>query len=99
MLSKFFEVNGDSQIYGGLAKNLLLHGQFASSGGDGVLHSTLIRLPGYPLFLAACFRLFGMERYGAAVWAQIILDLAGCLLLALCVRRIKIGRASCRERV
>jgi hypothetical protein len=92
MLGKFFEVNGDSQIYGGLAKNLLLHGQFASSGGDGVLHSTLIRLPGYPLFLAACFRLFGMEHYGAAVCVQIILDLAGCLLLALCVRRITAPR-------
>ena len=27
----FFEVNGDSLIYGGLAKNLLLHGRYALS--------------------------------------------------------------------
>jgi hypothetical protein len=28
MLRIVFEVNGDSLIYGGLAKNLLLHGRF-----------------------------------------------------------------------
>ena len=33
MLRKFFEVNGDTLIYGGLAKNLLLHGRYALTGG------------------------------------------------------------------
>ena len=89
MLKKFFEVNGDSQIYGGLAKNLLLHGRYATGDGSGgALHSTLIRLPGYPLFLAACFRIFGMENYFAASCVQIALELAGCLLLADFARRI-----------
>lgn len=82
MLHKFFEVNGDSQLYGGMAKNLLLHGRYALSDGSGMLHSTLIRLPGYPLFLAACFRIFGMENYFSASVVQILLDLAGCVLLA-----------------
>ena len=82
MLGKFFEVSGDSRLYGGMAKNLLLHGQYALSDQSGVVHPTLIRLPGYPLFLAACFRLFGMENYWAASIIQIVLELLGCLLLA-----------------
>jgi hypothetical protein len=88
MLRKLFDVNGDSLIYGGLAKNLLLHGRFDLTLPNGETYPTLIRLPGYPLFLAACFRLFGVENYFAASCAQIALELAGCLLLAGCVRRI-----------
>jgi hypothetical protein len=96
MFAKFPQISGDTLIYGGLAKNLLLHGQFAITDGSGVLHSTLIRLPGYPLFLALCFRLFGIENYAAAVWVQFALDLAGCLLLADFVRRIASpGAAQC----
>ena len=29
MLSKFFQANGDTLVYGGIAKNLLLHGRYA----------------------------------------------------------------------
>jgi hypothetical protein len=86
MLHKFFEVNGDSQLYGGMAKNLLLHARYAL--GDSDPQATLIRLPGYPLFLAACFRLFGMENYFAPACVQIAAELAGCVLLALLARRI-----------
>lgn len=82
MLGKFFEVNGDSDIYGTLATNLLTHGRYALTDGDGVLHSTLIRLPGYPLFLAACFRIFGIRNFVAVGYLQIVLELVGCTLLA-----------------
>jgi hypothetical protein len=100
MLCKFPQVAGDSLLYGGLAKNLLLHGRYALTDGSGVLHETLLRLPGYPLFLALCFRIFGMENYFAAGCAQIALELAGCLLLADFARRIappalKFGAAVC----
>ncbi len=88
MLRKFFEVSGDSQLYGGLAKNMLLQGRYAVSDGSGMLHSTLIRLPGYPLFLAACFRLFGMENYFSAACLQILLEMIGCVLLALFALRV-----------
>ena len=82
MLKKYFLVNGDSLIYGEMGKNLLLHGQYALTGVGGRLNPTLIRLPGYPFFLALCFRAFGMENYASAAWVQIALELAGCLLLA-----------------
>jgi hypothetical protein len=82
MLKQFFNVEGDPLVYGGLAKNLLLSGRYALTAPGGEIYCTLIRLPGYPLFLALCFRLFGMENYASAAWVQIPLDLAGCLLLA-----------------
>lgn len=88
MMSAFPQVSGDPLIYGDLAKNLLRHGQFAFSNAGGAISPTLIRLPGYPLFLALCFRLFGMENYAPVGWLQIALELAGCLLLADFVRRI-----------
>jgi hypothetical protein len=100
MLKHFFELYGDPLIYGGLGKNLLLHGRYALEGGGGELYPTLIRLPGYPLFLALCFRLFGMENYVSAAWVQIAFELAGCLLLADFARRIapeplRTGAAHC----
>lgn len=82
MLKLLFLVNGDSLIYGGIAKNLLLHGAYSFSPANGQLLPTLIRLPGYPLFIALCFRLFGMENYFAAAVVQIFLELLGCVLLA-----------------
>jgi hypothetical protein len=87
MLRNVFEVNGDSLIYGGLAKNLLLHGRYDLTLPSGKIYPTLIRLPGYPIFLALCFKLFGMENYYSAACVQIVLDLLGCLLLAGFVRR------------
>ncbi len=82
LLNQVFDVNGDSLVYGAIAKNLLLHGRYALTLANGDIHETLIRLPGYPLFLAVLFRLFGMKNYYAAACVQIGLDLAGCLLLA-----------------
>jgi hypothetical protein len=86
--AKFFEVRDDARLYAGLAKNLLLHGQYAISDGSGVLHPTLIRLPGYPLFLLSCFQLFGIDKFFPAVVVQIFCELAGCLMLALTARRV-----------
>ena len=43
---------------------------------------TLVRLPGYPAFLAFCFAAFGQQNYQAVLYLQVILDLATCLLIA-----------------
>lgn len=88
MLKALPQVSPDTLLYGGMAKNMLLHRQFAITDGSGVVHETLIRLPGYPLFLAICFRLFGLDNYNAVSYIQIAMELAGCLLLADFVREI-----------
>jgi len=94
MLKALPQASPDTLLYGDLAKNLLLHGQFSITDGSGVAHQTLIRLPGYPLFLALCFRLFGLDNYTAVSCLQIGLELAGCLLLAAFVHRIASDRAA-----
>lgn len=88
LMSQYFEAKGDSLVYGGLAKNLLLYDRYGLSWDPGIVTPTLMRLPGYPLFLAVCFRLFGMENYAAAAYLQIALDLVACLLLADFARQI-----------
>src|SRR5664280_320896 len=82
-VSHMGRVAGDSFIYGGIAKTWLQHGVygFTESGrtaGSIEIRPTLIRLPGYPLFLAACFRLFGMEHYRAVMNVQVAADLVTC---------------------
>jgi len=96
MLHRFFEANGDTQVYGDIAKNLLLHGRYALTLGSGQAFSTLIRLPGYPLFLAFCFKLFGRGNYTAVVLLQIAMELLGCLLLADVSLRIAPARYAAR---
>ncbi len=94
MMQAFPQTGGDSLVYGNIATNILQHGRFALTDGSGVLHSTLIRLPGYPLFLAVCFKLFGVANYRALAWLQIAMELTSCLLLADFVRRIWNPRAA-----
>lgn len=73
-------------MYGELAHNMIAHHVFGFT--DAVIRPTLIRLPGYPLFLAACFALFGTANYHAVVWVQIAIDLTSCVLLGLLARRL-----------
>jgi hypothetical protein len=49
---------------------------------------TLIRLPGYPLFLALCFAIFGADHYRAVMVVQCLIDLVTCLLVADLARRL-----------
>lgn len=72
------DLSGDPLLYGSIARNLLQHGVY----GLSPTAPTLIRLPGYPLFLAGCFQLFGMEHYTPVLWLQVLVDLLGCGLLA-----------------
>lgn len=71
---------GDTLVYGDLAHNMLAHGIYGLT--EDHVRSTLIRLPGYPLFLALCFFLFGTGNYMAVLWVQVGIDLISCLLLA-----------------
>jgi hypothetical protein len=86
------EVQGDPLVYGGIAKNWMLYGIYGMTSGAHI-NPTLIRLPGYPLFLMLCFRLFGMEHYHAVMYVQVAIDLATCLLIAALACRIWSPRA------
>jgi len=89
-------IDGDSLIYGGIAKNWLQHGVYGFNSGNspGSIDPTLIRLPGYPIFLAACFRLFGMEHYRAVMVVQVGADLVTCWLVSALAGRLFGRRAA-----
>ena len=86
-------LQGDPQIYGDIAKNLLQHGAYGFSNADGSVQPTLIRLPGYPLFLAACFAVLGVGNFVAVMYVQLAADLGTCLLIAAFARRLMGARA------
>jgi hypothetical protein len=81
-------IDGDTLIYGNIAKNWLQHGVYGFTQTPKGVTPTLIRLPGYPLFLAVCFSLFGLDRYFAVMYAQCVIDLVTCLLVAGLARRL-----------
>ena len=85
------DVAGDALIYGDLATNILRHHVYGFT--ENIIRPTLIRLPGYPLFLAACFRLFGIGHYTAVLYVQLALDLISCWLLGVLARRLMGPRA------
>ena len=90
---RFPHVTGDSLIYGDIARNWLQHGIYGLSHAEGP-RPTWIRLPGYPAFLAACFTLFGSEHYNAVLLVQIVIDVAGCFVIADLARRTVSARAA-----
>ncbi len=84
----FGQITFDSHVYGELARNLIEHHVYGFSNAAHGVTPSLIRLPGYPLFLAVCFRIFGMENYTAVMLVQVVIDLWTCLLVAGLARRI-----------
>jgi hypothetical protein len=80
------QIQGDSLLYGDIAVNWLTHGIYGHSVGHAsgltTIQPTLLRLPGYPAFLALCFALFGLANYRAVLYLQAIIDLVTCLLIA-----------------
>src|SRR5208283_4186119 len=79
----FQDFDGDSEVYATIAKNLLQNHAYAL---DNPFHLTLIRLPGYPVFMAVIFTVFGIKNYNAVCYVQAFLDMGTCLLVAGFVR-------------
>ncbi len=86
-------IDGDTFVYGDIAKNWLTHGIFGVTSDTGV-DPTYIRLPGYPGFLAAIWRIVGVEHYNAVLIAQIFVDLGTCFVVADLARRTVSDRAA-----
>ncbi len=87
-------VDGDTLLYGNIARNWMQHGVYGFTPAPAVPVPTLIRLPGYPLFLMACFRVFGVEHYTAVMYVQCVIDLFTCLVVAALAGRLFGGRAA-----
>ena len=81
-----FLFEGDSLVYGDIAKNWLFHGTYGLTDNGRILPVD-IRMPGYPAFLTACFRLFGIEYYGAVARVQVVVDLLTCFVIGAGARR------------
>jgi 4-amino-4-deoxy-L-arabinose transferase-like glycosyltransferase len=87
-------IDGDTLLYGDIAKNWLEHGVYGFTQARIAPRPTLIRLPGYPLFLAACFRIFGIEHYTAVMVVQSVIDLFTCLVIGALAGRLFGRRAA-----
>lgn len=73
---------GDGAIYSQLAKNILEQNVY-SLDTAAPFSPTLIRLPGYPLFLAAVYTVFGYGSDTAVCIIQAVLDTLTCLITSL----------------
>ncbi len=71
----------ESDLYIQLARNVLEQG-FYSHSVVPPFEPSLIRLPGYPLFLAGIYSLFGSGNEAAVQVAQAIIDTLSCALIA-----------------
>jgi hypothetical protein len=80
-------IAGDTLIYGDIAKCLVNNHMFGMEKVSG-WEPTLIRLPGYPFFLAFTFLLFGQDHYFGAMLFQLVFDVLTCFLVADIARRV-----------
>ena len=92
-LGHFFLTTPDSLVYGNFAKTWLQYHVIGISGPEGVIAADF-RLPGYPAYLALCFKIAGIEHYGAACIGQIFVDLGTCFLVSALALRIADERAA-----
>lgn len=83
---RFPNVTPDGIIYADLAKNWMLHGVYGMSGTGA--SPTMIRMPGYPAFLIALFAVFGIDHYNAIRFAQALIDVGACFVVADLARRL-----------
>ncbi len=95
----FPQITDDSRIYANLATTWLQHGIYGQTPGGSPTQAQQVlptdaRLPGYPAFLAVIFWLCGVNNYRAVLLAQILFDLATCLVVADLARRTVSERAA-----
>src|SRR5690242_1215300 len=73
---------GDAIVYSQLAKNVLEQHVY-SHDPQAPYAPSIIRLPGYPLFLAGVYKVFGHGNNTAVRVVQAVMDTLTCVLLAL----------------
>ncbi len=97
----FPNVGGDSPIYEAFATNLLHHGVYSHAAPQpaSVLAPSMIRTPGYPIFLAAIFAVAGDSNETAVRVVQAFLDTFTVWIIALIVLEMAEGDAGRRQRL
>jgi len=85
-------IQGDSNLYAEIAQNWVQAHTYGFSTDTDYIRPTLIRLPGYPIFLVLCRALFshwaGPDSFVPALLLQVLLDLVSCFLVACTVRNL-----------
>ena len=83
-LAYFYPVDGpgDGVIYTQIAKNILEQNAY-SLESEEPFTPTLVRLPGYPLFIAGVYSIFGHDNNTAVRVVQAVFDTATCVIVAL----------------
>jgi 4-amino-4-deoxy-L-arabinose transferase-like glycosyltransferase len=76
----------DTAVYAELARNWFQHGVYGFLKNNRI-DPTLIRLPGYPIFLGVVFSVFGQDHLRTAMVIQALVDLLGCWLVFDCLRQ------------
>lgn len=72
----------DGRFYSQLARNLLDHRGYSGEEEEPYV-PTYVRVPGYPLFLAGVYAIFGVDNNRAVRVIQAVLATASCWLIAL----------------
>src|SRR5437870_3041816 len=72
----------DGKVYAQIARNVIEQRVY-SQDTEPPYDPTLIRAPGYPLFLAVIYKVFGHTNNGAVRVVQAMIDTASCALVAL----------------
>src|SRR5713101_7402624 len=72
----------DGRVYAQIARNVLEQHVY-SHADQPPYEPSLIRLPGYPLFLASIYSIFGHTNNGAVRIVQALVDTATCAVIAL----------------
>jgi hypothetical protein len=72
----------DGRVYAQMARNVLEQHVYSHDPAPP-FNPSLIRLPGYPLFLASIYSVFGHGNNGAVRMIQALIDTATCALIAL----------------
>src|SRR5687767_6769376 len=72
----------DGKVYSQIARNILEQGSY-SHATEPPYEPSLIRLPGYPLFIAGVYSVFGLGDDTGVRIVQALLDTLTCGLIAL----------------
>ncbi|MEP6787296.1 MAG: heparan-alpha-glucosaminide N-acetyltransferase domain-containing protein, partial [Acidobacteriota bacterium] len=85
-LAYFYPVDGpgDGVIYTQIAKNILEQNVYSLESAAPYT-PTLVRLPGYPLFIAGVYSVFGHDNNTAVRVVQAVFDTFTCVIIALLV--------------